>query len=78
MKPSLAIKIKKAKESITNSVNTAIKDGIPCFLLESIIGELHAQVSKAALIEYEQEKKRIAEESSKQHATQEKKGADPE
>lgn len=65
----LIIKLREARESITKSVNMAIKNGIPCFLLESIVAELHMQVSKASQVEYEQ--------ALKQQAEQEKKGDAP-
>ena len=65
----MIIKVREAKENILKSVNMALRDGIPCYLLEPIISELHTQVSKAAQSEYLQAQKHFAE--------QEEKGADP-
>lgn len=50
----LPLRLKEAKENILASVNEAIKrQGIPCYLLEPIVAEIHSQVSKAAQTEYE-------------------------
>lgn len=52
MKP-LVIQLKEAKANITESVNASLRGGIPCYLLEPIIAEIHAQVTKGAEAEYE-------------------------
>lgn len=61
MKP-LVIQIREAKAGIVESINTAIRGGIPCYLLEPIIAELHREVSKGAEAEYAQAVKQQAEE----------------
>lgn len=53
MSKPLVIKLRQAKSNITESVNAALREGIPCYLLEPIIAEIHSQVSKAAQTEYE-------------------------
>ncbi len=78
MNKPLVIQINETKKNITESVQSAIHDGIPCFLLEPIIAELHRKVSEAAQMEYARAQKQVAEEEAKKQAEQEKKGADPE
>lgn len=69
MSKPLVIQLQETKETINNCISDVIKNGIPCFLLEPIIAEIHNQVSKSAQIEYVKAKK--------QQNEQEKKGADP-
>lgn len=77
LKP-LVIKIKEAKANISESVNAARHDGLPFYLLEPIIADLHTQISNAAQKELEQAQKQFAEAEAKQQAEQEQKGADTE
>ena len=72
MSKPLVIELREAKANITEAVNVALRNGIPCYLLEPIISELHAKVRDAAQKEYEQALKQAAD------AEKEKKGADPE
>lgn len=64
----LVIKLREAKTNILESVNAAIRSGIPCYLLESIVADIHREVSKGAETEYEQAVKRQTEEA-KEEAT---------
>jgi hypothetical protein len=57
----LVIQLREAKEGILAAVNTAIREGLPCYLLEPIIAEVHTQVSAAAAREYELARKQVAE-----------------
>lgn len=85
MNKPLVIKLKELKNSIMASVKSANRDGIPCYLVEPIIAEIHRQVSDAAQTEYvraqadyEKAQKQPAEaEAQTPNAEQEKKGADP-
>lgn len=77
LKP-LIIKLKEAKESITESVSAARKDGIPFYLLEHIVAELHTQISNAAQKEYEQAQKQFeAEEAKKLQASEQQSSKPP-
>ncbi len=44
----LILAIEDAKERIADSVNTAIREGIPCYLLKDTVGSIYTQVSAAA------------------------------
>ena len=58
----LVLRLREAKESIVSAVNAAIKEqGLPCFLLEPIIAEVHNQVSAEATREYNIAKKQNEE-----------------
>jgi hypothetical protein len=50
----LVIQIREVKANIIECINEAIRDGLPCFLLEPIIAEVHSQISGSAQAEYEQ------------------------
>ena len=60
MSKPLVIKLREAKANITESVNAALREGIPCYLLEPIIAELHGQVTRVADNEYEKALKQQA------------------
>ena len=63
MSKPLVIQLREAKNSITESVNAALRGGIPCYLLEPIISELHGQVTRAAESEYERALRQQAAEA---------------
>lgn len=65
MSKPLVIQLREAKENILESINTAIRDGVPCFLLEPIIAEIHTQTTKAAQDEYDRALKLVADEEAK-------------
>lgn len=71
MSKPLVIKLREAKANITESVNAARNSGIPFYLLEPIVAEMHSLVSNAAQKEYEQALNLAS------GAEKEKKGADP-
>lgn len=53
MSKPLVIQLREAKANITESVNAALREGIPCYLLEPIVKELLDQVKRAAEAEFE-------------------------
>lgn len=59
MSKPLVIQMREAKANIIESVNNALQGGIPCFLLEPIIAEIHTQVSKSAQAEYEEAQRQL-------------------
>lgn len=65
MSKPLVIKLREAKANLTESVNAALRSGVPCYLLEPIVAELHAQVTKASEAEFERAVKQQAAEASK-------------
>ena len=76
LKP-LVIKLKEAKANISESVNAARHDGVPFYLLEPIVADLHAQISKAAQTEYEQVQKQFAEAEAKKQASEQQSSEPP-
>lgn len=64
MSKPLVIQLKEAKAGITESVNAALRGGLPCYLLEPIVAELHGQVTKAAEAEYERALRQQAAEAA--------------
>lgn len=65
MSKPLVIQLRETKAQLTGSINAAIRGGLPCYLLEPIIAELHTQVSNAANAEYEQAVKSLEAEKAK-------------
>jgi hypothetical protein len=63
MSKPLIIKLREAKANITESVNASLREGIPCYLLEPIVAELHAQITKASEAEFERAVKQQAAEA---------------
>ena len=64
MSKPLVIQLREAKVNITESVNSALREGLPCYLLEPIIAELHDAVSRAATAEYENALRQQAAEAA--------------
>lgn len=64
MNKPLVIQLREAKDQLIEGINTAIRGGIPCFLLEPIVAELHRQVSQSAQAEYENALKQQAAENA--------------
>ena len=61
----LPIRLREAKESIIQNLNTVLKEQeLPCYLIEPIIEEVHRMVSKSAQAEYEQAVKQINKEGT--------------
>lgn len=61
----LVLRLREAKASIVAAVNEAIeKQGLPCYLLEPIVAELHQQVSATASREYEIAKQQDSENTT--------------
>jgi hypothetical protein len=61
----LPIRLREAKESIVQNLNTVLREQeLPCYLIEPIIEEVHRMVSKSAQAEYEQAVKQINEEGN--------------
>lgn len=71
MSKPLVIQLREAKASFIECANNALREGIPCYLLEPIIAELHTQISASAQAEYEQAQMQLAreqvEEDAKKH-----------
>ena len=76
MSKPLVIKLREAKANITESVNAALREGIPCYLLEPIISEIHTQVTKGAEAEYERALKQQAAEAAIPTETTEEAGGE--
>lgn len=66
MSKPLVIQMREAKAVIVESINAAIRGGIPCYLLEPIIADIHREVSKGAEAEYAKAVKYQAEEEAKE------------
>jgi hypothetical protein len=71
MSKPLVIQLKEAKANITESVNASLREGIPCYLLEPIVAEIHARVTSAAEAEYKSALRQQAEEEAKAAASAE-------
>ena len=67
----LALELDDTKNSLVQTINTAIQKGVPCFLLEYIVAELHNQVHNIA----EDERKAARREEALMLAKQQKEEA---
>lgn len=65
MSKPLVIQLREAKAQIVEGINAAIRGGLPCYLLEPIIAELHTQVKQTAQAEYERALQEQAAEKEK-------------
>lgn len=58
----LILRIDEARKTLVDAVNVVIKEhNLPCFLVESIIAEVHASISDGAMRERESALKQVAE-----------------
>ena len=67
----LALELDDIKNSLVQTINTAIQKGVPCFLLEYIVAELHNHVHNIA----EDERKAARREETLMLAKQQKEEA---
>lgn len=44
----LILAMQETESSIVNSVNAALRDGVPCYLLEKILDKIHGQIKDGA------------------------------
>lgn len=73
----MIIRVREAKENILESVNSAIRGGVPAYVLEPVIAEIHASVSKAAQAEYERALKIQEAQAAQEAQAEEQKNDQP-
>lgn len=66
----LILAIEEAKARIADAVNASIREGIPCYLLQEVVGGIYTQVSAAAARELAAAREEFEKQTEKKNKTE--------